>query len=160
MGRIFLMPGCTYPTTSLDLAFSDSVRSHFYFAWGCFRNFWVRSAMYRARDTRLSMLGAAAKRFNFKPSCSRLRAGAVKWEQRPTGHTRRWVEASWSSSIDPEQAQAALGRRELRKHPASLDVVDEIELVPGELRRVPSTRRQRRMATAATPVLDDALLFC
>ena len=27
--------------------------------------------MYRARDTRLSMLGAAAKRFNFKPSCSR-----------------------------------------------------------------------------------------
>jgi hypothetical protein len=26
--------------------------------------------MYRALDTRLSMLGAAAKRFNFKPSCS------------------------------------------------------------------------------------------
>src|SRR5712664_2463484 len=27
----------------LDLAFSDSVTPHFYFAWGCFRNFWVRS---------------------------------------------------------------------------------------------------------------------
>src|ERR1700694_5352605 len=51
----------------LDLAFSDSVRPHFYFAWGCFRNFGSRSAMYRARDTRLSMLGAAAKRFNFQP---------------------------------------------------------------------------------------------
>src|SRR5712664_1422893 len=56
----------------LDLAFSDSVRPYFYFAWGCFRNFGSRSAMYRARDTRLSMLGAAAKRFNFKPSCSSL----------------------------------------------------------------------------------------
>ena len=30
----------------LDLAFSDSVRPHFYFAWGCFRNFGSRSAMY------------------------------------------------------------------------------------------------------------------
>src|SRR5882724_10966699 len=48
----------------LDLAFSDSVRPYFYFAWGCFRNFGSRSAMYRARDTRLSMLGAAAKRFS------------------------------------------------------------------------------------------------
>ena len=63
----------------LDLAFSDSVRPHFYFAWGCFRNFGSRSAMYRARDTRLSMLGAAAKRFNFKPSCSRSRTVGQPW---------------------------------------------------------------------------------
>jgi hypothetical protein len=47
-----------HPSGLLDLAFSDSVRPHFYFAWGCFRNFGSRSAMHRARETRLSMLGA------------------------------------------------------------------------------------------------------
>lgn len=40
------------------------VQVHSYFAWGCFRNF------YRVRRTTPSVLRAAAKRFNFKPSCS------------------------------------------------------------------------------------------
>src|SRR5882672_5267147 len=96
----------------LDLAFSDSVRPHFYFAWGCFRNFWVRSAMYRARDTRLSMLGAAAKRFNFKPSCSRGHKGypfranhAVR--ARDLRSAEPWCQAHWCQAIASNRAEEA-----------------------------------------------------
>jgi hypothetical protein len=49
MRRFFLMP--ERPPDTLDLASSDGVKPHLFFAWGCFRNFESRLSLHRVRGT-------------------------------------------------------------------------------------------------------------